>query len=297
MAIERDPGAPARHSDGRVARAREVGLELALACHPAPTVAVTVLTTVLVAVAGNRWPTCVVATLALLSGQLSIGWSNDLIDADRDAAAGRSDKPAAAGTIARSTLMIATVMALVCTVPLSFGLGWRAGLAHLTGVGAGWLYNLGVKATVASPLPYAVAFGALPAIATLATPDRSWPPGWAILAGSLIGVAAHFGNVLPDITEDLAEGVRGLPQRIGRRASALTAALAVVAATIVILIGPSRTPSALDWACFCLVVLLAVSGVASNARNPRSEVAFYAVMAAAALDIVLIALSHGLTVS
>jgi 4-hydroxybenzoate polyprenyltransferase len=270
---------------------------LALSSHPAPTVAVTVLATVLVAVAGNNWFTCLIAASALLTGQLSIGWSNDLIDSDRDAASRRTDKPVAAGAVARSNLVCAIALALTATVPLSLALGWRAGLAHLVGVAAGWLYNLGLKGTVLSPAPYLIAFGALPAVATLTTPGHRWPPAWSMAAAASIGVAAHFGNVLPDLTEDLQAGVRGLPHRLGAVGSGLSAAVAVLVATLLILTGPARTPSPLDWSGLGVVLLLTLAGLLGTRRNARSEIAFYATMAAAAVDVVLIALSSGLNMA
>src|SRR5207245_879103 len=103
-------------------------------------------------------------------GQLSIGWSNDWIDAGRDAVAGRRDKPAARGIVGPRTLAVAAVGALVVAVGLSLGLGWRPGVVALVLVGAGWAYNLGLKGTPLSGVAYLVGFGALPAAAYLAVP-------------------------------------------------------------------------------------------------------------------------------
>ena len=66
---------------------------------------------------------------------------------------------------------------------LSLAAGRQAGAAHLTGVAAAWAYNLGVKRTAASWVPYALAFGLLPAFVTLGLPGRPWPPAWAMAAG------------------------------------------------------------------------------------------------------------------
>ena len=49
---------------------------------------------------------------AVLSGQLSVGWSNDWIDARRGRDDGRPDKPAATGAVARTTVQRAAVGAL-----------------------------------------------------------------------------------------------------------------------------------------------------------------------------------------
>ncbi len=155
--------------------------------------------------------------LAVLTGQLSIGWSNDLIDLPRDRAVGRTDKPLVDGSVSERSARLACGLALVATVPLSLANGWLAGVVHLVVVAAGWAYNLGAKATAWSWLPYAVAFGALPAFVSLAAEPDAVPPLWLPLAGALLGVGAHVVNVLPDLADDAATGVRGLPHRIGPR--------------------------------------------------------------------------------
>ncbi len=266
---------------------------LALACHPVPTVAVTAMATALVASAGNDAVVVTVAALAVLTGQLSIGWSNDLIDVRRDRAAGRTDKPLAAGAIVPRQVIIATGVALVATIASSAALGWRAGVAQLVVVACGWVYNAGLKSTAVSPVPFFVAFGALPAVATLARPGHAWPPWWALLAGGLIGVAAHFGNVLPDLADDAATGVAGLPHRVGRFRSAATASVCAVAAAIVVVAGadPPRF-----WGALALVVtvVLAGTGLVAARRRPTSEAAFYTTMAVAAVGVTLLAATHAL---
>ena len=109
---------------------------------------------------------------AVLTGQLSIGWSNDLIDLARDRAVGREDKPLVDGRVSERTVRVACALAVVATVPLSLACGWLAGPVHLVCVAAGWAYNLGAKATPWSWLPYAVAFGGLPVVRL---PDRRTP--------------------------------------------------------------------------------------------------------------------------
>src|SRR5262245_47270053 len=100
------------------------------------------MTVTLAAGAGNDLTTCVLVLVAVLSGHVTIGWSNDLIDAVRDAAAGRTDKPLASGELTRQSVITAIAIGLVVTVVTSFALGWRAGLAQLVVVASGWVYNL-----------------------------------------------------------------------------------------------------------------------------------------------------------
>jgi len=262
--------------------------------HPIPCVAVTGLAKALVAVAGKPPAQCLLAAAAVLAGQLSIGWSNDLIDASRDRTAGRTDKPLAVRPELTGLVRRALAVAVLLAALLSLGLGWRAALLHAVTVAGGWAYNLGLKATPASALAYFVAFGALPAMATSVTPDPRMAPAWAMLAAGLVGVAAHFGNVLPDLPDDLAAGVLGLPQRLGTRGSVLAAvgALLLAAGIVDVQVG-SRHPvfTALGSAA---VLGLALAALLSAVRRPRSQVAFLATMAAAAVDVAILAVNHGL---
>ena len=50
--------------------------------------------------AGSRGLHLFVFLIAALTGEMSIGWSNDAFDARRDTAAGRMDKPVVSGAIA-----------------------------------------------------------------------------------------------------------------------------------------------------------------------------------------------------
>ena len=255
--------------------------------HPQPTAAVTALTTVL-AVAAGRGATSLLIGLAVLSGQLSIGWANDAVDAARDRAAGRIDKPVARGEISARTVGVAAGVAAVVCVPLSLLCGVAAGLAHLVGVASGWAYDLGLKRTVLSPLPYAVAFGLLPAFVTLGLPGQPWPHAWVLLAGALLGTGAHFLNVVPDIEADRTAGVRGLPQRLGRRASRSVGALLLSGAAVAVTLGPPGRPSASSW--LGLAVAVVLGGLAAVA--PRGRWPFVLALLVAAVDVGLL-VGHG----
>ena len=264
---------------------------LARSCHPAPTVAVTVFVTVLGVTAHNSAGTCAILAAAALCGQLSIGWTNDRYDAGRDRAAGREDKPLAQGEIALRTADAAIVAVALVTVALSLALGWRAGLLHIGAVACGWIYNFWLKSTWWSWLPYAVAFGALPGIATLALPTHPGPALWVIAAGALLGVAANLTNALPDLAGDARTGVSGLPHRIGPRPSLVLATALLISATVIVVFGPRGSVPTLAWALFGVVVVAAIAGLGWAWRRPTSKSAFYGIMASVAVDIVLIALN------
>ncbi|WIB13387.1 UbiA family prenyltransferase [Curtobacterium sp. MCPF17_052] len=179
--------------------------------HPGPTVTVTVLAAVIATAVGYPFRVVVLVALAVVAGQLSIGLANDWIDADRDRAVGRSDKPVARGIIAVTTVRTAAFVTAGVAVVLSLFLGPVAAVAHVVLVAAGWAYDGGLKRTAASVVPFVVAFGLLPVVAVAAGPDGGWPATWAIATGAVFGVAIHCTNVLPDLVDDAATGVRGVP--------------------------------------------------------------------------------------
>ncbi|MFJ4963897.1 UbiA family prenyltransferase [Streptomyces sp. NPDC088729] len=228
----------ARWAEPAAVRPGRTGLGLALACHPGPVAAVTALACALALGAGHGPGRLALVGAAVLAGQLSVGWCNDAFDAGRDARAGRRGKPAADGTVAVSAVWTAAAVALALCAVLSLACGGRAGAVHLAAVGAAWLYNVRLKATVLSWLPYAVGFGALPAVVTLALPVAVWPRWWALAAGALLGVAAHLGDTLADIPQDRAAGIRGLPHRLGSAGTRLLLPVPLVAATAVLVLGP-----------------------------------------------------------
>ncbi len=263
---------------------------LARACHPAPCVAVTTFAFVLGVLAGAGTPTAALFAAAVLAGQLSIGWSNDRLDAARDLAAGRSDKPFAGGRFPIGSLTAATgVSALVC-VALSLSLGWAAGLVHLGAVGCGWLYNAGLKATLLSWLPYALAFGALPVIACLAAPGHRLAPWWLVGASAVLGVVANLVNTLPDQEADALTGVRAAAHRLGARGSLLVSGVLLLISTGQLVFGPAGSPSAAGWGGLGLAMLLVAVGLPWAWRRPTSRATFLGLIVFVALQLALLVL-------
>ena len=207
---------------------------LVRACHLQPTLAVTSVTTALAILSGRSGWGCAAVAAAVLAGQLSTGWSNDWFDAARDTANGRTDKPIASGAVRVATVRTAALTALAASVPLSFLSGWRAAVVHLVAVASAWAYNAGLKATVLSPLPYAVSFGLLPAFVTLGLPGHPWPRPALMGATALLGIGAHFINTLADREDDARSGITGLPQRLSATACLLTGVFLLSACAVAI---------------------------------------------------------------
>jgi 4-hydroxybenzoate polyprenyltransferase len=254
---------------------------------------VTAVSAALAAAVGRGVAGTVAVAAAVLAGQLSIGWMNDYLDRDRDVRAHRADKPVVAGTTAPATLRTATALAAAAVVPLSLLSGWFAGSLHLIAVASAWSYNLWLKATALSVLPYVVSFGLLPAFITAGLPGHP-VYGWLVAAGALLGAGAHFANVLPDIDDDLATGVRGLPQRLGATGSRIAAGTLLALASLVLAVGPPGPPGALGVGAVAVAVAAAI-GAGVLGRRPGSRAPFLGVLVVAVVDVaLLVASGHAL---
>jgi 4-hydroxybenzoate polyprenyltransferase len=273
---------------GSGARARARGL--IVASHPGPAVAVTSAAVLLAVAAGVPGARVVLLGAAVLAGQLSIGWCNDWLDADRDRAVARADKPVVQGTVRPALLRTLALISVALAVVLSLLLGPAPGILLLLGVASAWAYNAWLKRTAASVVPYCVAFGALPAGVVAAAPGTPEAPWWLIAAGASIGGAAHLANVAPDVEDDLATGVRGLPHRLGPVPSAIAGALLLGGATLLLVVGPAGAPTVTGWVGLAVAVPAVVAvAVASLARRPRlRRLAFPGLMLLAVLDVVLL---------
>lgn len=204
------------------------------ASHFGPTLLVTAIS---FGFANYYWwegPALVIA-IGVFTGQLVVGWSNDLYDYEDDQKHNRMNKPLVAKSLSRKTLM----RWLCFMVPFSFianllgPLGIKGGLVYMLGIACGIAYNFYFKFSPLSPLPYAIAFAALPSC--IAISKGVTPPIWMWLGGSLFGMAAHFINVIKDMKEDQASQIRGLPQILGTKKSIFAAIALIVLGLALIL--------------------------------------------------------------
>jgi heme o synthase len=270
-------------------------ISLLKASHAEPGAAVTVALTLLAVGVGHRGWAVVGVAAAIGATQLSVGWVNDWLDADRDRATGRTDKPVAAGAVSRRTVGIAGLVASLAIPLLGLPFG-PAATACITLVGVfALLYDWPLKSTPLSIVPYLVAFGLMPAFVVLALPGHPWPPAWLVAAGALLGGGAHFANVLPDLADDAATGVVGLPHRLGAGWSQVAAGGLLLAATLTLVFGPSGPPS---WpgiaAATAAVVVLPFgwyAGKKALKRGTRQVAMFRSVIVVALIDVVLLVFS------
>jgi 4-hydroxybenzoate polyprenyltransferase len=258
---------------------------LARSSHSGPTVVVSAVSVLLgISVGLEPWR-LVLLGLAILFDQISVGLSNDWIDADRDRAVGRTDKPVASGEVSVRAVRAAAIVCAALALILAYPLGLAAWVARLIGLGAGWSYNAGLKATPFSVLPYVIGFGILPAFATLARSQPALPAWWAVVAGALLGIAAHFANVLPDLDDDRRTGIRGLPHRLGLQPSIVVTWVALALAAVSIAVG---TVSGVAIAGATLSVVIAAACLVIALRRGIGRWMFRLVIIAALLDVAML---------
>jgi 4-hydroxybenzoate polyprenyltransferase len=246
---------------------------------PAAAVIAGAVTFALVAARGLVDPSRLALLVAMLAAnQYSAGVLNDVVDAADDAAAGRG-KPIQRGEIGARVALALAVGAGVASIALSVFLG-PAGLA--VGVGAlacAWSYDLWLKRTPASALPFAVAVPLVP-LAGYVTAGRFpavlW---WLWPMGALAAVAIHLADALPDVESDRRAGVDGLAPRLGVRRAALLAGIAYAAAVALAagtgVAAGERGPVLAGTAA---AVVLGVAAAAVGRRGPAARRAAYALL-------------------
>jgi 4-hydroxybenzoate polyprenyltransferase len=265
---------------------------LVRATHPIPAASVTIIVGVLM-VARDAEPAALAWGVAsTAAGQASVGWSNDYLDRRRDAAAGRREKPLVAGTVPPRMLLFLALIAFGCCIVLAVPVEGAETAVMAVAVTSAWTYNAGLKGTVFSWAPYAVSFGLLPVFVWLATPGGEVPPPWIVAGASLLGVAGHLMNVLPDLERDVRAGYRGLPHRLGSRGSLVLACLVLATMLGVVVFAvriwnePSFGQVAAAVAAAVLVVAVAWSGL-----RGRHQLGFFLTIAAAAAIVLMLVLS------
>lgn len=249
--------------------------------HPLPSLAITAMIMALVVQAAPHGIGPLATAPCVLAGELSIGWSNDWCDADRDAAAGRRDKPLANGAISKRAVGAAALAGLAVSLVLGFVVNLATGLVNTVMMAAGWGYNARLKATPLSAVAYAAGFGLIPSFAAAAATGSAAATWQTTVAAVLLGLGGHFANVLTDLDEDQATGVQGLPQTLAARYGSRTVrylalALLVSASAFIAAAGTSWAL----WLGFAVAVVLAVAGCRAGGRTP-----FLAALGIAAVDV------------
>lgn len=249
------------------------GLTILRVVHPFPTLLVTTLTVALIPLADRDSPLSryLILGAAMFCFQCAIGVTNDIADLDEDRARPDKRKPFALGLLRRETaVLLAAGLSgggLLASITLPFG-AWLIGLAGLV---CGLTYDLWLKRTPLSWLPYALALPLVPA--WVFTAAEAWEPllWWAFPVGLLLGASLNLANQLPDLSPSSTGRRQGLPSAVGRsRSGPLALALFGAAASLaaVVLAFESAVAAALV-ALSTIATLLSVCP-ALRAAGPRA---------------------------
>jgi 4-hydroxybenzoate polyprenyltransferase len=211
--------------------------------HPGPSILVTLVFVAIAGLAGRGVPDATrILQLAgtMLPIQLCIGVINDVVDLPADAVA-QPYKPLVRGVLHRSTaawigaVLGAIGLGVAATINLTtLGLG-------VVALGAGLSYDLGLRRTALSWVPWWAGIAVLPPMAYASA--GSIPSALLVLIplAALIAIGLHLANALPDIDADRLAGVRSLPVVVGVGAArwAGPAALAVAGLLALVLAVPT----------------------------------------------------------
>jgi 4-hydroxybenzoate polyprenyltransferase len=277
----------------RAVAARWVVLEL---LHPIPSL----LTTV--AAMGCAWIFGIgpgdrrfwsIAAIMLLV-QFSISALNDWADADLDQKGGRQ-RPIPTGMVSRgAALSVAAACAvaafLICVLS---NLGPFALLLVGVGTACGWAYDLWLKATPLSFVPFAIAFPLIPFWVGVLAGRPLTSLVILFLGGSPLAIAIHLADAIPDRDRDRAAGLTTLAVVLGKPAGELAAAGLLLIGSLVSLILLMRRGQA-SIAPLSLVAVLAsgvVVGLGSQANRFSAALGKWMVIAAAALAALPLVLS------
>jgi len=226
-----------------------------------------------------------IAAIMLLV-QFSISALNEWADADLDRQAGRR-RPIPLGLVPRgAALGVAVVCAvgafLLCVLA---DLGPFALLLVGIGTACGWAYDLWLKATPLSFVPFATAFPLMPFwIGVLA----GRPLGSLLvlfLGGSVLATAIHLADAVPDLEADRAAGLRTLAVALGTpRAELASAGLLLLGSLVSTILVIRRSPSSIAALGLAAVVASGVvAGLSSRPNRVSPLLGKWIVIAAAAL--------------
>ena len=227
-----------------------------------------------------RWDRLALLAGLLICNQYAAGALNDAVDADADAAADRG-KPIQRGVISRRAVATAAVVAGVASLGFGLALGPATFALAVVGLACAFTYDLWLKGTMFSALPFAVAVPVVPLFGYAAAgrfPPVLW---WAWPIGALLAVATHLADALPDVERDRATGVRGLATRLGvGRAAAVAAACYAAAVLMALGSGLAAGDRPVVVAGAGLAVALGLAALPAGARGPGGRrVAYRLVLA------------------
>jgi 4-hydroxybenzoate polyprenyltransferase len=166
----------------------------------------------------------------MLCYQFAIGVANDLVDASDDAKA-KPWKAIPRGIVTRRAAVSLVAGLAGAGMLITSGLPLGAWLIGMAGLACGLAYDVQLKRTLLSWLPFAIAFPLIPVWVFLAFDRWDGLLWWAFPLGAILGLALHLANQAADVPKE--SHIRGLAHRLGtERAANLSLGLVGVAGII-----------------------------------------------------------------
>jgi 4-hydroxybenzoate polyprenyltransferase len=194
-----------------------------------------VVTAVLALLAGGSSAVALRLALAMTALQFAIGAVNDIADTSRDRGRKRG-KPLPRGLLSRRVAILVAACLIAVGLWLSAPSGPAAVAVAVLGLGVGLAYDLRLKGTIWSWLPFAVGIPLLPLYAWLGA-SAALPASFAILLPTAVaaGAGLAIANLLADLERDEAAGADTVATRLGaRRAWAVSAVLLAGVAAVAV---------------------------------------------------------------
>jgi 4-hydroxybenzoate polyprenyltransferase len=206
----------------------------------------------------------------MTSIQVAIGTVNDLVDAPADAIA-KPAKPIPSGLVpARAARLLATIAVGVAVV-LSIPSGWGTVALGLVCLAVGLTYDLALKGTAWSWLPFAVGIPLLPVFAWYGAVGML-PAPFAVLIPTAVaaGAALAIGNAIADLERDEASGVTSIATALGAERAWRAQVVLLIAVGLAALVSAAVLRATLaQLAIVALAAVLPVAAaVAGRGRSP-----------------------------
>lgn len=217
----------------------------------------------------QRWgPHAVAASWAMLLAQVSTGSLNDVADRRADRLH-QPYKPIARGRVSAGGALAFALSTGLGSLLIASTRGKRAlGIMSL-GLASGWSYDLGLRRTPWSGLPFLVGIATVPLLGPAAVGAPAVRPRFLTAMAGLLGVGLHLANSGPDVERDRLAGRRSLAVLLGNRGSRLGTHAILTAAAVLAVAGsgrPGRVPASTGAA-----VGLALLGADRLAMSPRRD--------------------------
>jgi 4-hydroxybenzoate polyprenyltransferase len=240
--------------------------------HPFPSILDGLVSSAIALVAGGAPDVALRIGLAMTLLQLGIGTVNDLVDAPFDAGR-KAGKPIPAGLVSTAAGRTAAVALFGGGVLLAASVSLALAGLSIVVIGIGLAYDLRLKGTAWSWLPFAVGIPVLPVYGWLGAAG-SLPPAFVALvpAAVLAGSALAIGNSLVDVERDERAGRTSVAARLGaERATRLSALL--VGGVVAIAIGSAALAAVGPVAIAGLAVagLVAIAAAIGGAAGSASR--------------------------